>query len=68
MDDIGFFANIWYANILQLIWPIIDPDTDIYMYIVSPHLIAEIKSILQWYTYNIIMHTFTVLVHQQMQA
>ncbi len=32
MHDIGIFANIQYANILQLIWPIIDTDTNVYVY------------------------------------
>ncbi len=30
MHDMGFFANIQYADILQLIWPIIN--TDIFVY------------------------------------
>ncbi len=41
MHDIGFFADIQYADILRLIWLISDTDTDIYVYF-SSHLIAEI--------------------------
>ncbi len=44
MHDNGFFANIQYADILQLIWPI--NNKPIYMYSFFPHLIAEIKSLL----------------------
>ncbi len=40
MQDIGFFADIQYADILQLIWSIIDSETD--MYIFPLNLIAEI--------------------------
>ncbi len=31
MHDIGFFADIQYANILQLIWPVIDTNNDTYV-------------------------------------
>ncbi len=49
MRDPGFFANIRYVDILQLIWPIINTDTNtniciffMYMCNFSAHLIAEI--------------------------
>ncbi len=32
MHNIGFFADIRYADVLQLIWPIIDTDTNMYVY------------------------------------
>ncbi len=38
---IGFFADIQNADILQFIWPIINTDTNIFVYF-SPHLIAKI--------------------------
>ncbi len=47
MQDIEYSAGIWYANILQLIWPLINTNTDMEpLYIFSPHLIADIKSFL----------------------
>ncbi len=46
MHDTGFYADIRFADSLQLIWPIIDTDTDTYVYF-SPHILGEIiKSLL----------------------
>ncbi len=43
MQDNGSFARIWYADILQLIWLIIDTDYDIYIgFTFSPHQITQI--------------------------
>ncbi len=45
MVDIGFFASIWYAITLQLIWSITNSDTDVYFF--PLHQITEIiKSLL----------------------
>ncbi len=55
MHNIGFFADIRYDNILQLIWPIIDTDADIYVNF-SPHLFAEIiKSLLEWNLHAVLL-------------
>ncbi len=46
MHNVGFFAAIQYADILLLIWPLIDTSTDKYVYF-FPHLVKEIsKSLL----------------------
>ncbi len=36
MQNIGFFANFRYANVLQLIWQMTDTDTNMYVYF-FPH-------------------------------
>ncbi len=70
---LDFFADIPYANILQLIWPwsiiIVYTDTNIYVYFL-PTLNCrdhEVSSVVE-FPYSIIMHTLTVLACQQMQA
>ncbi len=50
MHEIGFVANIQYADILQIIWPIID--TDIFF---SPHLIVEIIESLLWWNLHTVL-------------
>ncbi len=67
MHDFGFFADIQYADNLQLIWPIID--TDIYVYFLpTPNCRDHQVSSVVEFTYGIIMHTLTVLACRQMQA
>ncbi len=41
MQNIGFFANFRYADVLQLIWQMTDTDTNVCLFF-SPHLFAEI--------------------------
>ncbi len=69
MHDIGFFAYIWYADILQLIWPIINTDTDIYVcFFPTPNCRDHKFFSVVEFTYSIFMQTLTMLAHQQMQA
>ncbi len=64
MHDIGFFADIQYADILQLIWLIIDTYI-MYMYIFSPpncrdHQVSSVVEL----TYGIIIvHILNVLAN-----
>ncbi len=70
MHDIGLLFDIPYADILQLIWPIIDTGTDIYIYMLSlTHNCRDhhVSSVVE-FTYSIIIQTLTVLPRQQMQA
>ncbi len=69
MHGIGFFADIRYANILQLIWPISDADTNICMHIFSPPNCRDhqVSSVVE-FTYSVIMQTLITLAHQQIQA
>ncbi len=61
MQDTGFFADI-QCDILQLIWPIIDTDTDICVYFLpTPNCRVT-------FTVSIIMHALTMLAHRQTQA
>ncbi len=56
MHDIGFFADIWYASILQLIWSIIDTDTDPCVYFFhKPNCRDQVSSVVE-FTYSITMH------------
>ncbi len=67
MHDVGFFVIIQYADILQLIWPIIN--TDIYVYVFpTPKCRDDQTSSVVEFTYSIIMQTLTMLAHRQMQA
>ncbi len=66
--DIGFFADIQNADILQLIWPIIDTDTDICIFFPTPKCRDHQVSSVVEFTYSIIMQTLTVMACQQMQA
>ncbi len=69
MHNVGFFADILYADILQLIWPLINAHRyGIYVYMFSLHLIAEIISSVVEFTYSIIMQTLTFVACWQMQA
>ncbi len=69
MHDIGYFADIRYADILQLIWPTIDTDTDIYVYFFpTPNHRDHRVSFEVEFTYSIIIHSLTVLARWQMQA
>ncbi len=65
MHDIGLNADIRYADILQLIWPIIDIYTHIYVYFfLTPNCRAlQVSSVV-----DIVMQTLNVLARQQMQA
>ncbi len=55
------FADIQYANILQFIWPIIDTDTDIYVYFFpTPNCRDHQVSSVVELTYSIIMHTLNM--------
>ncbi len=69
MHNFGFFVNIRYADVLNLIWPITDTGTDIYVYI-FPHTWLQRSSSLfcSEFTYSIIMQTLTMLACRRMQA
>ncbi len=64
MHDIWLFADIWYDGIFQLIWPIIN--TDMYIFFPTPNPKDHQVSSIVEFTHSIIMHTLTVLAHQQM--
>ncbi len=70
MHDIGFCADIQYANILQYIWPIIDTNTDVYVYFFiyfTPNgRDRQVSSVVE-FTDNI-LQTLNVLACSQMQA
>ncbi len=68
MHDIGFFADIQYADILQLNWQIIDTDTDRYVYFFPTCNCRDQVSSLVVFTYSIIMHTLTEFACWQMQT
>ncbi len=55
-----------YAYILQLIWPIIDTDTDICIFFSTPNCRDHQVSSVVELTYSIIVHTLTVLACRQM--
>ncbi len=44
MHDTGFFADIWYADILQLTWLIFDTDIDIFVFFFLYLIAVIIKS------------------------
>ncbi len=62
MHDIEIFANIRCADILQLIWLIVDTDTNIYAYFcfATPNCRNQQVSSVVEFTYSIMMHTLTV--------
>ncbi len=62
-----FFADIQYADILQLIWLIIDTDIYVYLFPTPNCRDHQVSSVVK-FTYSIIMHTLTMLTHQQMQV
>ncbi len=62
---LDFSADIRYADILQLLWPIID--TNIYVYFFPTCRDHRVSSVME-FTHNIVMHTLTVLARWQMQA
>ncbi len=69
MRDIGFFASVKYADILQLIWQIIDTDTHIYVYFFStPNCRDHQVSSVVEFTCSIIMQTLTMSACRQMQV
>ncbi len=64
MQDTGFFADIWYANILHLLWLVIDTDADIsvYLFPTPDGRDCQVSPVVEC-TYSVIMHT-TVSVHR----
>ncbi len=78
MHNIGFFADIQYADILQLIRPITDTiiDTYVYFFFVPNCRDHQVSTVVE-FTHSIIMHTllhndtggdtlFLCLVHAQL--
>ncbi len=67
MHNIGFFADIRYADILHLIWPIIDTDIYVYFFPTLSCRDHQVSAVVE-FTYSIIMQTITLLAGRQMQA
>ncbi len=64
MHDTGFFADIRLADILQLLWLIINTNTNIYKcFFPAPNCIDH-----QVFSVSIITHTLTILARRQMQV
>ncbi len=62
MHNNRLFADIQYADILQLIWPIFDTDTDMYVYFFpTPNRRDRQVSSVVEFTCSIVLHTLTVL-------
>ncbi len=53
---LDFFSDIQYAEILQLIWPIIKISTDVYFFLSPTHRDHQVSSVVE-FTYSHIMHT-----------
>ncbi len=66
MHDIEVFADTQYANILQLLWPIIDTDIYVYFFPTLNWRDYQVSFVVE-FTFSI-MHTLIMLACWQMQA